>query len=251
MAEKNKRLLKGLEQEILFLSEIGAEFIFAPERKAEPGPEGREAVGERASPEKPEVPFVRPTEEERQRTLRALEEKILRCTLCPLSRERKRAVPGEGDYSARLMFVGEGPGADEDVQGRPFVGKAGQLLTKIIAAMNYGRQDVYITNVVKCRPPQNRVPFREEIEKCRPYLEAQIEVINPRVIVSLGKVATDFFHRSATGMSSLRGNFVEYGKIPVMPTFHPSYLIRNEGNKSFRRLVWEDMKKVMEVLGKK
>jgi DNA polymerase len=251
LAEKNKRLLRGLEQELRFLSEIGAEFIFAPERESEPGPERREETGEPASPEKPEVPGGPGAEEERQHSLRALEEKILRCTLCPLSQTRKLAVPGEGDYSARLMFVGEGPGADEDAQGRPFVGKAGQLLTRIISAMNYRRQDVYITNVVKCRPPQNRVPLRGEIEKCRPYLDAQIEAIAPRVIVSLGKVATEFFHPSPAGMSNLRGNFIEYGKILVMPTFHPSYLIRNEGNKLFKRLVWEDMQKVMEVLGKK
>lgn len=217
MAEKNRRLLNGLEQELRFLSEIGAEFIF--------------------------------TSNEKQRILRALEEKILRCTLCPLSQGRTRAVPGEGDYSAPLMFVGEGPGADEDIQGRPFVGRAGQLLSRIIAAMNYRRQDVYITNVVKCHPPQNRTPVRDEVEKCRPYLLEQIENIAPRVIVSLGKVATDFFHPSAAGISGLRGNFIEYGKILIMPTFHPSYLIRNEGNKEIKRLVWQDMQKVMEVLG--
>jgi DNA polymerase len=220
LAEKNKQLLRGLEQELQFLTEIGAEFIFAPEAK----------------------------DELRRKILHALEEKILRCTLCSLSQGRTRAVPGEGDYCAPLMFVGEGPGADEDIQGRPFVGKAGQLLTRIIAAMNYRRQDVFITNVVKCRPPQNRTPAREEIEKCRSYLLAQIESIAPRVIVSLGKVATDFFHPSAAGMSSLRGNFIEYGKILVMPTFHPSYLIRNEGNKEIKRLVWQDMQKVMDVL---
>jgi DNA polymerase len=217
LAEKNRRLLNGLEQELRFLSEIGAEFIF--------------------------------TSNEKQRILRALEEKILRCTLCPLSQGRTRAVPGEGDYSAPLMFVGEGPGADEDIQGRPFVGRAGQLLSRIIAAMNYRRQDVYITNVVKCHPPQNRTPVRDEVEKCRPYLLEQIENIAPRVIVSLGKVATDFFHPSAAGISGLRGNFIEYGKILIMPTFHPSYLIRNEGNKEIKRLVWQDMQKVMEVLG--
>jgi DNA polymerase len=223
LAEKNKELLRGLEQELRFLTEIGAEFIFASEAK----------------------------DELQRKILHALEEKILRCTLCPLSRSRTLAVPGEGDYSASLMFVGEGPGADEDIQGRPFVGKAGQLLTRIIAAMNCRRQDVYITNVVKCRPPQNRTPVREETEKCRPYLLAQIESIAPRVIVCLGKVATDFFHPSAAGISSLRGNFFEYGKILVMPTFHPSYLIRNEGNKEIKRLVWQDMQKVMEALGRK
>jgi len=240
-----------LEQELRFLSEIGAEFIFAPERESKPLPERREPAQEPASAETHPAGIVRETDEEKRLVLRALEEKILRCTLCPLSQGRTRAVPGEGDYSAPLMFVGEGPGADEDIQGRPFVGRAGQLLTRIIAAMNYSRQDVYITNVVKCRPPQNRTPVRDEIEKCRPYLLAQIGSIAPRVIVSLGKVATDFFHPTSAGMSSLRGNFIEYGKILVMPTFHPSYLIRNEGNKEIKRLVWQDMQKVMDALSRK
>jgi len=251
LAEKNKQLLHGLEQELRFLSEIGAEFIFAPEREQEPPPGRHEGTGEPAASKTGPAGTVRKVDEEKQGVIHALEEKILRCALCPLSQGRARAVPGEGDYSAPLMFVGEGPGADEDIQGRPFVGKAGQLLTRIIAAMSYKRQDVYITNVVKCRPPQNRTPFREEIEKCRPYLLAQIESIAPRVIVSLGKVATDSFHPSAAGMSRLRGNFIEYGKILIMPTFHPSYLIRNEGNKEIKRLVWQDMQKVMDALSRK
>jgi DNA polymerase len=251
LAEKNKRLLHGLEQELRFLSEIGAEFIFAPEAKDKPQPGRQGAAEEPAAANTAPADTMRKPDKEKQRVLHALEEKILRCSLCPLSQGRTRAVPGEGDYYAPLMFVGEGPGADEDIQGRPFVGKAGQLLTRIIAAMNYRRQDVYITNVVKCRPPQNRTPVREEIEKCRPYLLAQIKSIAPRVIVCLGKVATDFFHPSAAGMSSLRGNFIEYGKILVMPTFHPSYLIRNEGNKEIKKLVWQDMQKVMDALGRK
>jgi DNA polymerase len=251
LAEKNKRLLHGLEQEIGFLSEIGADFIFAPEREKARLPGHQVAVEEPAAGKIPPVRMVGKADEERQRVLHALEEKILRCTLCPLSQGRTHAVPGEGDYFSPLMFVGEGPGADEDIQGRPFVGRAGQLLTRIIAAMNYSRQDVYITNVVKCRPPQNRTPVRDEIERCRPYLLAQIESISPRVIVSLGKVATDFFRPSAVGMSNLRGRFFEYGETLVMPTFHPSYLIRNEGNKEIKRLVWQDMQQVMDVLSRK
>jgi DNA polymerase len=251
LAEKNKRLLQGLEQEIRFLSEIGADFILAPEREKARLPGRQTAVEEPASAKSPAARMAGKADEEKKRILHALEEEILRCALCPLSRGRTHAVPGEGDYSAPLMFVGEGPGADEDIQGRPFVGRAGQLLTRIIAAMNYSRPDVYITNVVKCRPPQNRTPVRDEVERCRPYLLAQIENIAPRVIVTLGKVATDFFHPSAAGMSNLRGRFLEYGEILVMPTFHPSYLIRNEGNKEIKRLVWQDMQKVMDVLSRK
>lgn len=183
--------------------------------------------------------------------LLSLEKSILTCQKCPLSRTRTHAVPGEGDLNADLMFVGEGPGRDEDLQGRPFVGKAGQLLTKIIQAMNFRRDEVYITNVVKCRPPGNRNPQQDEIASCKDYLLAQIELIDPRVIVTLGKVASDFFIRSSLGMTALRGDFHDFHNVKVMPTFHPSYLIRNEGNRKLRKMVWEDMKKVMAFLGKK
>jgi DNA polymerase len=181
----------------------------------------------------------------------SLEETILNCQKCPLSQTRTHAVPGEGDLNADLMFVGEGPGRDEDLQGRPFVGRAGQLLTKIIHAMTFQREEVYITNIVKCRPPGNRNPQGNEIASCKDYLLAQIELINPKVIVTLGKVAADFFIRSSLGMTALRGDFYDFDNIKVMPTFHPSYLVRNEGNKNLKKMVWEDMKKVMAFLGKK
>jgi DNA polymerase len=149
------------------------------------------------------------------------------------------------------MFVGEGPGRDEDIQGRPFVGRAGQLLTKIIKAMNYDREDVYITNIVKCRPPNNREPNPREIEECKGYLLEQIDLINPRVIVTLGNVSAHFFIPTKLGVTALRGNFCPFNDILVMPTFHPSYLVRNERNRQLRKMVWEDMKKVMAFLGKK
>lgn len=181
----------------------------------------------------------------------SLKQKILHCQKCPLSQTRKNVVPGEGNVEAELMFVGEAPGGDEDIKGRPFVGKAGQLLTKIIEAMKFKREEVYITNIVKCRPPNNRTPRREEIEECKGYLFKQIEMIDPLVIVALGKVAADFFIHSSLAMTALRGDFYEFNQIKVMPTFHPSYLIRNEGNKKLKKMVWEDMKKVMAVLGRK
>jgi len=181
----------------------------------------------------------------------SLEDTILSCQKCPLGQTRTHAVPGEGNLDAELMFVGEAPGRDEDRIGRPFVGKAGQLLTKIIHAMNFQREDVYITNIVKCRPPGNRNPQGNEIASCQGYLFAQIEMIQPRVIVTLGKVAADFFIRSSLSMTALRGDFHDFHGIKLMPTFHPSYLIRNEGNKKLKRMVWEDMKKVMAFLGKK
>lgn len=183
--------------------------------------------------------------------LDSLEEMILKCRKCPLHITRNKAVPGEGDPKARLMFVGEAPGRDEDIQGRPFVGKAGQLLTKIIKAMNFERKEVYITNIVKCRPPDNRNPQQKEIEACHPYLLAQIRQIKPRVIVALGKVAAEFFVPGSKSISAIRGNFHEFYGIPVMPTFHPSYLIRNESNRERKKLVWSDMKKVMALLEKR
>ena len=160
-------------------------------------------------------------------------------------------IRDRGNPSAELMFIGEGPGRDEDLQGRPFVGRAGQLLRKIIAAMTFREDEVYIANMVKCRPPENRVPHHEEVEACSPYLLRQIELIRPRVIVTLGKTPTDYFAPGREGMTARRGKFGEYRGIPVMPTFHPSYLVRNEGNRELKRMVWEDMQKVMALLGGK
>ncbi len=180
-----------------------------------------------------------------------MEKEILICRLCPLCRLRTNAVPGEGNRAAELMFVGEAPGRDEDLQGRPFVGRAGKLLRKIIAAMKFREEEVFITNVVKCRPPENRTPHRDEVKACSPYLVRQIGLIRPRVIVTLGKSPTEFFVPSRLGMSALRGKFREYQGISLMPTFHPSYLIRNEGNRELKRMVWEDMKQVMALLGGK
>lgn len=180
----------------------------------------------------------------------SLEERIKSCQRCHLHQTRHHAVPGEGNRQAELMFVGEAPGREEDIQGRPFVGKAGELLTKIIKAMTFTRDEVYITNVVKCRPPKNRNPQKQEIMACYPYLLEQIELIKPKVIVALGKVAANFFIPGETGIMKLRGNFYDFQGIPVMPTFHPSYLIRNERDRERKRMVWEDMQQVMKLLGR-
>ncbi len=180
-----------------------------------------------------------------------LEKMIRRCTRCPLGQQRKKAVPGEGNYQAELMFVGEAPGAEEDAQGRPFVGRAGQLLTRIIEAMTFKREEVYITNVVKCRPEGNRTPHPNEVEACSPYLVAQIKVIKPKVIVALGKVAADFFIPGNLNMAELRGNLFAYENIPVMPTYHPAFVLRNEWRKEIKRQVWQDMQKVMALLGRR
>jgi uracil-DNA glycosylase family 4 len=168
------------------------------------------------------------------------------CQQCSLCRTRKTIVFGEGDTHAELMFIGEAPGAAEDETGRPFVGPAGNLLTKIIEnAMGLKRKDVYIANILKCRPPGNRDPLPEEVQQCIGYLESQIDAIRPKVIVTLGRIATQYLLKTKTPISRLRGTFQEYMGIAVMPTYHPSYLLQNPSKK---RDVWEDIKKVMAYL---
>lgn len=168
------------------------------------------------------------------------------CSRCKLhTLGRTQIVFGVGNPQARLMFVGEAPGADEDQQGIPFVGRAGQLLTKIIEAIELKRDDVYIANVIKCRPPGNRNPEPDEVATCEPFLFRQIDVIKPQVIVTLGKFATQSLLRTEDPISRLRGRIFEYRGAKLIPTFHPAYLLRNPGSK---RDVWEDMKLVRSLL---
>ncbi len=167
------------------------------------------------------------------------------CRRCPLHRTRHRLVFGEGNPEAELVFVGEAPGADEDAQGRPFVGRAGQLLTKIIGAMGLKREEVYICNILKCRPPGNRNPQPEEIAACEPFLIRQLEAIRPRVICALGTFAAHTLLKSEAPISVLRGRFHSYQGIPLMPTYHPAYLLRNPGAK---KQVWEDVQMIMKTL---
>jgi uracil-DNA glycosylase family 4 len=178
-------------------------------------------------------------------TLAALELRVASCNRCGLHRTRKNVVFGEGSPTSRLMFVGEGPGRDEDIEGRPFVGRAGVLLTRIIQAMGLQRADVYIVNVVKCRPPENRNPEPDEIAECLPYLEKQIDLIAPEVICTLGNISTQTLTGLRNGITSMRGRFYDYRGIKVMPTFHPAACLRKPETK---RLVWEDVKQVMKIL---
>ncbi len=181
-------------------------------------------------------------------TLSAVREELGECTRCKLSTGRHTIVFGEGNPEARLVFIGEGPGQEEDQQGRPFVGAAGQLLTDIIVkGMLLKREDVYICNIVKCRPPENRNPEPDEIKSCEPFLIKQLQAIKPQCIVALGNVAVKTLLKTKAGITSLRGNWQTYQGIPVMPTFHPAYLLRIPGDK---KLVWEDIKKVMAELSK-
>ena len=170
------------------------------------------------------------------------------CQRCKLWSTRTNIVFGEGNAQAQLMFVGEGPGADEDASGRPFIGRAGQLLTKMIEAIELKREDVYIANVVKSRPPNNRTPEADEIKACRPFLWRQIAVIKPKLIVTLGNPATQLLLETKIGITQLRGTLQEYPRTPgvkVMPTFHPAYLLRSPDKK---REAWEDLKKVRAFL---
>jgi len=184
-----------------------------------------------------------------------LRERAMQCVKCPhLASSRKNVVFGVGNVDAQIMFVGEAPGADEDQQGEPFVGKAGQLLTKIIQAMGLRRDQVYIANILKCRPDTpgqsagNRKPTPEEMQTCIPYLHAQIDIIEPKVLIALGATAVEGLLGKTEGITRLRGNWKTYRNIPLMPTYHPAYLLRNQAMSEKRR-VWEDMLQVMEKTG--
>jgi DNA polymerase len=180
-------------------------------------------------------------------TLDGVRQELGDCQRCRLAKTRKTIVFGQGNPRAELMFVGEAPGADEDEQGLAFVGKAGQLLTRIIEAMGLKRDDVFIANILKCRPPQNRNPEPDEVLACHPFLEKQIAAIQPKVIVGLGKFGAQWLLKTAEPITRLRGRLGQFQGITVMPTYHPAYLLRNPGAK---KEVWEDMKVVREILGR-
>ena len=178
--------------------------------------------------------------------LNELRKRVLECKRCPLYKSRTNLVFGEGDPNADLMFIGEAPGQEEDLQGRPFVGRAGMLLSRIIKAMGLRREEVYIANILKDRPPNNRNPKEDEIKACIGYLLEQIEIIRPRVICALGSFAAKELLKEERSISQIRGKFYNFKDIKLMPTYHPAYLLRNPQDK---RLVWEDMKKIMRELG--
>ncbi|MDA8028524.1 MAG: uracil-DNA glycosylase [Nitrospiraceae bacterium] len=232
---------EGLAVYLRYLGETVPDLFLAgspPEDRTEAQENGDRLVSEGGS------------SEDREIDLAALREKARTCTHCSLSSTRTNVVFGEGNPDAALMFVGEGPGADEDATGRPFVGRAGELLTKMIGAMGYARSDVYIANIVKCRPPGNRVPEENERQSCLPYLQQQISLVSPQAIVLLGQTAAASLLGQAVGISKLRGKEARLSRFPdirVMPTYHPAYLLRNPSAKAE---VWEDLKKVMAWLGK-
>lgn len=195
---------------------------------------------------------------EKEAFLAELRSQVSHCSKCRLAGTRSHTVFGEGAAEAEIMFIGEGPGRREDMTGRPFVGRAGELLTRIIErGMGMRRDEVYIANLVKCRPTvdlkmeRDRPPDRDELESCVPYLRKQIEIINPRVIIALGGPAAKFLLSTDQGITRIRGNWGDFEGVPVMPTYHPSYLLRNGGESSpLRRQVWDDIKKVLARTGR-
>jgi len=181
----------------------------------------------------------------KESALKALREEIGDCQRCRLAKGRTNIVFGEGNPDAKLIFIGEGPGREEDLQARPFVGDAGKLLTRLIEKMGFKREDVYIANIVKCRPPMNREPEDDEMNACKPFIEEQIKIINPKIIISLGRISAQSLLNTKIPISKLRGRFYQHMNIPLMPTFHPAYLLRNPKDKN---LTWEDAQKVLERL---
>jgi DNA polymerase len=223
----------------------------APSREPRaPSPDTSSAERRPPSPDSEDVERASPIAlaQSASEALAAIRDDIGDCTRCKLHAQgRRQVVFGVGNPSAELMFVGEAPGADEDVQGVPFVGRAGQLLTKMIEAMGFTRDEVYIANVIKCRPPGNRNPEPDEIATCEPFLLRQIAAIQPKVVVALGAFAAKTLLKTDEPISRLRGRLYDYRGAKLMPTFHPSFLLRSPGNK---REAWEDLKKALAELGR-
>ncbi|MGI6240789.1 MAG: uracil-DNA glycosylase [Candidatus Omnitrophota bacterium] len=231
------------------LKEDGIEHLYLTESQP-PAATSNSSDPKKLTRESPElsqsVPSQPASSESAKTAILNLRDKVLKCRKCPaLVTNRNKIVFGAGNIRAQLVFVGEAPGRDEDLQGIPFVGRAGQLLTKIIEAMGMTRREVFICNVLKCRPPQNRPPAPDEVIHCRPYLKEQLRLIAPKIIVALGNHACQALLSTDKGISQLRGSLQEYEGIPVMCTYHPAYLLRNPAEK---KKVWEDMKKVMAFL---
>lgn len=242
-------LARALEGEVAALTASGTDHLIRVRPKAlakvappAPEPAPLPVVAPAAAVE---VPKPMPTDAAGRLTV-LRDDTIGDCTRCKLHRGRNRLVFGAGNPEADLVFVGEGPGAEEDRQGIPFVGRAGELLTKMIRAMGLDRDDVYICNVVKCRPPNNRDPEPDEVDACEPFLKQQLATLKPKVIVGLGRCATQTLLRTKKPISRLRGEWTEYEGVAFMPTFHPAYLLRSPDQK---RKAWADLQEVMARLG--
>lgn len=245
---ERRRPSRALTQRLEDLARAGVTHVGKPRR-----PSSSKAPlppAEAAQPPLVELPSSdRAPLEQRKIALEVIREQVAVCTLCrELADTRTQTVFGVGNPLAKLCFVGEAPGADEDLKGEPFVGRAGQLLTKIIEACGMRREDVYILNVLKCRPPANRTPLPHEVFNCRPYLDRQLAIIQPEYICCLGSVAAQTLLETDVSIGRLRGKFQEYRGIPVLCTYHPAYLLRNPAAK---KDTWEDMKRLLAAMGLK
>lgn len=244
MNPENKQLIAGLKSYLTYLKGLGITELPLSDKqdqilyKPEPS-NSTKALGESTSLYQTQHSTIA------SQTLEEIRKELGDCQRCKLFKTRRSLVFGEGNEKATLMIIGEGPGFDEDLQGRPFVGKAGQLLTKILQSIGFQREEVYITNIIKCRPPQNRNPQPDEIEACYPFLLKQIEAIRPKVICALGTFAAQTLLRTDAKITSLRGKVYRLSGIQVFPTYHPAYLLRNPDKK---RDVWEDMKRIAKAL---
>ena len=239
-----RRTLSAIASDTLDFLKTG----FRSEREGR-APEGGSSAGaDRLVDSAP--PGTRTREQDSGRAKRdlfdAVVKQVLTCTKCPLHRGRRNAVPGKGSIDAEVVFIGEGPGETEDIRGEPFVGRAGQLLTKMLAGIDLKREEVYITNIVKCRPPNNRAPLPEESDACFPYLERQLALIDPKVICCLGGPAAQVVLRTSQGITKLRGSFHRYKDTPVIPTYHPAAVLRFPDK--YRRQVWNDLKMLRDYL---
>jgi uracil-DNA glycosylase len=235
-------LLDGVAAYVRHLKEDGVDAI---ETVSAPPVDTAQPDAAPPAAESPEPDRLAP--DDTKARLAEIAQRIEACTKCPLAQSRVRAVPGQGHPAPEIMFVGEGPGFEEDRQGLAFVGRAGQLLTKIIEAMGFTRDQVFIGNIVKCRPPENRTPMPDEMNACLPYLKEQIALLRPKVIVALGATAVRGLLDVETGITKLRGRWLRYEDTDLMPTYHPAYLLRNPAGK---KDVWEDMKAVLARLGR-
>jgi DNA polymerase len=235
-------LVSVLKEYLVELRETGVDGL--PYETARKAPEAQFVVAEESVSTMTEVSAGTAG---RSASLEDIRRELGDCRRCSLGEKRTNLVFGVGNENADIAFVGEAPGRDEDLRGEPFVGEAGQLLTKIVLAMGLVREDVYICNVLKCRPPNNRNPQPDEIESCEPFLLRQLQAISPKVIVALGTFAAQTLLRTREPISRLRGRFHDYHGIPLMPTFHPAYLLRNP---AMKREVWDDMKTVLKMLGR-
>ncbi len=250
-------VIDGLAEYLRYQKEIGVEHLEIPgPLSIEPVPKATPQVPATPDPPPPPPPPppvepapAPPTATDASEALCQIAERISACTQCTLCEQRQNTVPGQGTKNPDILFVGEGPGAEEDRQGLAFVGEAGGLLTRMITAMGFSRDEVFIANVVKCRPPGNRNPNPQEIAACMPYLEEQIDILKPKVIVALGATAMKgLLGDELVSITRIRGSWMQFKGIDLMPTFHPAYLQRNPDAK---KDVWKDLKKVLQRIGRK